>query len=291
MTTLNPERPDERPDLRRRSRASSVRGQVYRLLLSDIERCVAVPGQALSEKDVSVALDVSRTPVREAFLQLAEEGLVVIAPQRGTTVAKISSRQVRQAQFTREVLERSILAVACRTARDAGPGAGTETGPRTAGTETGPGTAGTLERILEVQRAAVARRDHAAFYEADREFHNELARLSGFDGAGRLAGGARIHLNRVRWLGLPEDRNLDVALAEHEEVAAAVAAGDAERGDAVFRGHLRGVLGTLPAVRERFPDYFDDDDDAGLSPLPDTAGLSIGWSQSEGGWNKSEASQ
>lgn len=288
MTTLNPERPDERPDLRRRSRASSVRGQVYRLLLSDIERCVAVPGQALSEKDVSVALDVSRTPVREAFLQLAEEGLVVIAPQRGTTVAKISSRQVRQAQFTREVLERSILAVACRTARDAGPGAGRDAGP---GARPGTQGAGTLERILEVQRAAVARRDHAAFYEADREFHNELARLSGFDGAGRLAGGARIHLNRVRWLGLPEDRNLDVALAEHEEVAAAVAAGDAERGDAVFRGHLRGVLGTLPAVRERFPDYFDDDDDAGLSPLPDTAGLAIGWSQSEGGWNKSEASQ
>lgn len=269
MTILNPERPDERADLRRRSRASSVRGQVYRLLLSDIERCVAVPGQALSEKDVSVALDVSRTPVREAFLQLAEEGLVVIAPQRGTTVAKISSRQVRQAQFTREVLERSILAVACRTARDAGP-------------ETGPGTAGTLERILEVQRSAVARRDHAAFYEADREFHNELARLSGFDGAGRLAGGARIHLNRVRWLGLPEDRNLDVALAEHEEVAAAVAAGDAERGDAVFRGHLRGVLGTLPAVRERFPDYFDEDDDAAQPPLPDTAGLTIGWNKSEG---------
>lgn len=258
MTTLNP----GQPDLRSRSRASSVRGQVYRLLLNDIERCVSKPGQALSEKDVSVALSVSRTPVREAFLQLAEEGLVVIAPQRGTTVAKISSRQVRQAQFTREVLERSILAVACRSARAAGPGAG---------------TAATLERILDVQRSAVARRDHAGFYEADREFHHELARLSGFDGAGKLAGGARIHLNRVRWLGLPEDRNLDVAVAEHEQIAAAVAAGDAARGDAVLRRHLRGVLGTLPVIRGLFPGYFDDEDDAGQPPLPDTADLSIGW--------------
>lgn len=252
MTTLNP----GQPDLRSRSRASSVRGQVYRLLLNDIERCVSKPGQALSEKDVSVALSVSRTPVREAFLQLAEEGLVVIAPQRGTTVAKISSRQVRQAQFTREVLERSILAVACRSA--------------------GPDS-GTLSQILDVQRAAVARRDHAGFYEADREFHNELARLSGFDGAGKLAGGARIHLNRVRWLGLPEERNLDVAVAEHEKIAAAVEAGDAAEGDVVLREHLRRVLGTLPVIRGLFPGYFDDDDDVGQPPLPDTADLSIGW--------------
>ena len=93
----------ERGDLRfsQRSRESSVRGQVYRKLLREIVTCVAEPGQSLSEKEVAAALGVSRTPVREAFLQLAEDGLVVISPQRGTAVAKISTRQVRQAQFTR----------------------------------------------------------------------------------------------------------------------------------------------------------------------------------------------
>lgn len=241
------------PDLRTRSRESSARGQVYRLLLNDIERCVSKPGQQLSEKEVSAALGVSRTPVREAFLQLAEEGLVVIAPQRGTTVAKISARQVRQAQFTREVLERSILAVACRNPRDVQG----------------------LRESLDAQRAAVERQDHAGFYEADREFHNEVARLSGFDGAGRLAGGARIHLNRVRWLGLPDRGNLTIALAEHAEIAEAVAAGDAGRGDSVLTRHLRAVLGTLPVIRGRFPGYFESDD-ADDSP-PDISGLTIGW--------------
>lgn len=266
MTTLNP----GQPDLRSRSRESSVRGQVYRLLLGDIERCVSKPGQQLSEKEVSVELGVSRTPVREAFLQLAEDGLIVIAPQRGTTVAKISGRQVREAQFTREVLERSILAVACQLA---GSGADEEDSDGESGAETG-----ILRASLVTQRAAIARQDHAAFYEADREFHGELARLSGFDGAGRVVGGARVHLNRVRWLGLPKDRNLAVAIAEHEEIVAAIEAGDARRGDAVLRTHLRGVLGTFPVIRELYPDYFDDDD-AGQPPLPDTAGLSIGWNE------------
>jgi DNA-binding GntR family transcriptional regulator len=250
MTTLNA----GMPDLRTRSRESSVRGQVYRLLLNDIERCVSKPGQQLSEKEVSATLGVSRTPVREAFLQLAEEGLVVIAPQRGTTVAKISAYQVRQAQFTREVLERSIFAVACRNSADGQ----------------------VLRENLDVQRSAVERQDIAGFYEADREFHGELARLSGYDGAGRLAGGARVHLNRVRWLGLPDRRNLEIALAEHIEIAAALAAGDAARGDTVLTQHMRGVLGTLPVIRGQYAGYFETDDD---NDPPDTSGLAIGWRQ------------
>lgn len=240
----------------RRSRESSVRGQLYRKLLRDIVRCDFAPGQSLSEKEVAAALGVSRTPVREAFLQLAEDELIVISPQRGTTVAKISARQVRQAQFTREVLERAILAVDCQHAM-------------------APACAG-LDAALYAQRRAAANLDYAAFYDADQLFHAELARLSGFDGVGRLAGAARGHLDRVRWLSLPEPNGIDVAVAQHEEIAAAVRAGDAEHGDRVLTVHLRSVLGVLPAIRDRFPGYFDHDDE-GLPELPDTSGLTIGW--------------
>lgn len=238
-----------------------MRGQVYRLLLRDIEQCLARPGDPLSEKEAAVRLGVSRTPVREAFLQLAEEGLIVISPQRGTAVAKISVRQVRQAQFAREVLERAILAVACQLS---GTGEGSD--QLYAG----------LDAALDAQRQAAARRDYAAFYEADRVFHAELARLSGFDGAGRLAGGARVHLNRVRWLGLPDSPGLDATIAEHAEIADAVKAGDAGRGDRALTAHLRNVLRALPGIAGRFGAYFDHDED-GLAVLPDTSGLSIGW--------------
>lgn len=241
-----------------------MRGQVYRILLRNIVRCVAKPGQSLSEKEVATALGVSRTPVREAFLQLAEDGLIVISPQRGTTVAKISTRQVRQAQFTREVLERAILAVDCQHA-------------------TADDCAG-LDAALYAQRQAAANLDYGALYDADQLFHAELARLSGFDGAGRLAGGARVHLNRVRWLSLPEPNGIDVLIAQHEDIASAVKAGNAQHGDEVLTVHLRSVLGVLPSMRERFADYFDADDED-LPALPDTSGLAIGWraGQRQGG--------
>ncbi len=243
-----------------RSRESSVRGQVYRLLLRDIVQCRAEPGQPLSEKEAAAALGVSRTPVREAFLQLAEDGLLIISPQRGTAVARISTRQVQQAQFVREVLERAVLAVDCQRV-------------------TADDCAG-LDAALYAQRQAARRKDYPAFYAADDQFHAELARLSGFDGVGRLAGGAGAHLNRVRWLSLPEPHGIDDALAQHEQIADAVKAGDGRRADQVLTAHLRAVLGTLPAIRERFPGYFDTGDD--LPALPDTSGLAIGWQAAPG---------
>jgi len=59
------------------------------------------PSQALSEKDLSLRLGVSRTPIREALIRLADEGLVDIFPQRGTLVAPIRVAEVIEAQFIR----------------------------------------------------------------------------------------------------------------------------------------------------------------------------------------------
>ncbi len=72
-----------------------VNQQIYRILRRDIVHCLIPPGTPLSEKEVSVRFAVSRQPVREAFIKLAENGLIQIRPQRGSYVNKISLSQVR----------------------------------------------------------------------------------------------------------------------------------------------------------------------------------------------------
>ena len=67
-----------------------VNQQIYRILRRDIVHCLIAPGTPLSEKEVSVRFNVSRQPVREAFIKLAENGLIQIRPQRG---------QLRQQNF------------------------------------------------------------------------------------------------------------------------------------------------------------------------------------------------
>lgn len=78
-----------------------VNQQIYRIPRKDIVECAIPPGKLLSEKEISTRFSVSRQPVREAFLKLAEAGLVQVLPQRGTFVMKISEQRVADARFIR----------------------------------------------------------------------------------------------------------------------------------------------------------------------------------------------
>ena len=86
-----------------------VNQQIYRILRRDIVHCLIPPGTPLSEKEVSVRFDVSRQPVREAFIKLAENGLIQIRPQRGSYVNKISLSQVRNGCFVRQAIECAVV--------------------------------------------------------------------------------------------------------------------------------------------------------------------------------------
>ena len=65
------------------------------------------PGSALSDRDLCETLNMSRTPVREALLRLANLGLVEIRPQAGTFVSRIRMEEVLEANFIRRELERA----------------------------------------------------------------------------------------------------------------------------------------------------------------------------------------
>ena len=62
----------------------SVRDWTFRTILYNLVNLVLPPGSAVSENDVAAALGTSRTPVREAFIRLAQDGLLVVYPQKGT---------------------------------------------------------------------------------------------------------------------------------------------------------------------------------------------------------------
>ena len=83
----------------------NVRQRLYQALRQAIIRMVLAPGRALSEKEIADTFDVSRQPVREAFIRLSESGLLEVRPQRGTYVVRISEGAVMEARFVREAVE------------------------------------------------------------------------------------------------------------------------------------------------------------------------------------------
>src|SRR5215213_815260 len=69
-------------------------------------------GRLIGEGEVSDAVGVSRTPVREAFLRLEAEGMLRLYPKRGALVVPISAREVEDVMETRALVERFAVAKA-----------------------------------------------------------------------------------------------------------------------------------------------------------------------------------
>ena len=86
-------------------RAKSLTTQVFEELLEDIVSGRRASGTMLSEKAVSQEFGTSKTPVREAFVQLQSLGLVDVLPQRGCLVFSPTVEQVRSLSEVRIVLE------------------------------------------------------------------------------------------------------------------------------------------------------------------------------------------
>lgn len=216
--------------------SAPVGPQLLRLLRGKVVHNDWVPGAQLSEAEVAKAFGVSRQPVREAFIKLAEEGLVEIRPQRGTFVRKISASAVLDARFVREAIEADVVRLVAQ-APD-------------------PATLQELGRLIEAQRK-VAGNDPRAFVPLDDAFHRTLAQAAGRTYAWSVIESLKSQMDRVRQLST---RKFPMArlIAQHEAVVAAIAAGDPAGAEAAMREHLRAILTDLPLIRESLPEYFDD---------------------------------
>lgn len=217
--------------LRRRVRVSD---RVHEELVQAIRDLRLSPGQPISENDLTLAMQVSRTPVREALGRLAEGGLVTVIPQVGTKVSLISLREVREAQFVREHLEVAAFAEGCADSElDVAP----------------------LRAVLAEQAKAVSAGDIAAFFTTDEEFHAAIFGLTGHTLAWETIQAMKVQLDRVRRLSVPDSAKLGELFAEHTAIADALAAGSAEAGCALVARHARRVLAYAPDLLQQHPDW------------------------------------
>lgn len=223
-------------------RRASTRSQVYNVLKRAIVSLDLPPGRALSENELAQRHAVSRTPVREALIRLADEGLVEVVPQLGTFVSRISVRDVREVQFIRETLERASLRGVIERI--------TSTGERT------------LRRLLDEQRDAAADNDLHRWFATDEELHRTLLEIGGHPKVWPIVASAKAHLDRLRLLSLPDREILEELHTQHTELVDMVVAKQRRKADAVLTRHLRVALGVLEPLERTYPDYFLLDDDS-----------------------------
>lgn len=214
----------QQPLMKPRSTAQNV----YALLRTDIVLGVLRPLDTIREGDIAERLAVSRTPVREALLRLANLGLVDIFPQSGTRVAPIRLEKVRAAQLIREAVEVEVVRRACDAAREE--------------------SWATLQHLIEDQTLAAKRNDLRRLFELDEEFHRAIHRAADLLSVADELEDVKVHLNRLRFISVNWPRGADKITSEHEAILAALRTRDKERAAKAMTVHLRAVLPVLDRI-------------------------------------------
>jgi len=197
------------------------------------------PGEAIIEKDIALAQRVSRTPVREALLKLAGEGLVDTVSKSGTFVARIPLTELPEAIVVRKALEQVTARSAATNARRS--------------------EVTTLRAILERQREADAAGDRGAFHAADEALHAAIATVGGYPGIWALVQGVKTQIDRYRQLTLPQPGRMARVIEEHAAIVAAIEDHDAERAAAAMEKHLDALRISMEDIRRMNPDFFYED--------------------------------
>lgn len=194
--------------------------QIYRLLRELIVTIQLVPGQRISEKEISESLGASKTPVREALIRLEDAGLVSIIPKSGTYVTPIRIASFIDGCFTRIQLETGAV-------------------KRAAERHGSAFNAPNLDDILERQRQAIAAVDDKAFFELDQEFHQAIFQTAGVSGAWLLLERSQTEVNRMRHLKrVRHIRRHAKVLADHEAIVMAIQAGKPAAAEAAMHRHI-----------------------------------------------------
>lgn len=209
------------------------RRQNVRELIAEALRAALVtgemrPGAVYSAPALAERFGVSPTPVREAMLDLAKEGLVIAVRNKGFRVTELSERDLDEITDVRALVEVPTVG-------------------RVAGTASGE--AAKLRPLGEAVVAAAERGDILGYVEADTAFHLDLLALAG---NAHLVEVVRDLRHRSRLYGLPslaERGELLPSAREHLQLLDLVVAGDAPAAEALMRHHLRHVRGIWAGPR------------------------------------------
>jgi DNA-binding GntR family transcriptional regulator len=227
---------DRQRNLARLAGRASVQ-QIYEDLHDRIVSGALPPGEALTEAGMALSYGLSRTPIREVFWRLNDEGLLRVVPQVGTFVAPISIAAVNDSQFVRETLE-------CRAIQDAARAA---TAAEVAA----------LRQNVATQIEAIRAGAFSRFFALDEAMHRRLMEMAGHNSVWPIIAGAKAQLDRVRFLSLKEPAWPDMILAQHAALIDRVEAHDAEGARAVMQEHLRTAFAAIDRIAEENARFFE----------------------------------
>ncbi|AOT70703.1 GntR family transcriptional regulator [Geosporobacter ferrireducens] len=213
--------------------------EIYHALKKDILNLRLTPGQLISENEISKKYNVSRTPVKTAFLRLSSEKYIEIVPQKGTYVTLLDMELIKEIIYMRTVLETTVIKgvlgnvpaeILCK-----------------------------LSDNLKKQEEIVKQPDidPSEFYKIDSQFHGILFDFAGKTRLWQIIQEFQVYYTRFRMLDIVAVGRFDRLYEEHCELFDIIKSGDKERLDEMMERHLHGNINRLgDKIHNELKDYF-----------------------------------
>lgn len=198
---------------------NSLSAQVFETLRAAIFEGTFRPGDPLREMHIARDLQVSQVVIREALLQLERLGLVVRVPNTGTSVTKLSKKEIQERVAIRLQLEELAFVEAAKRVT--------------------PDNVAELGRRLAILSAAIASNAYIEMQQADLDFHQYVWEMSGNDLLSQTLEQTTAPLfafiSLLRKSGLESLRD---TVRSHERLVLALRSNNAERIKKEVRQHI-----------------------------------------------------
>jgi DNA-binding GntR family transcriptional regulator len=200
------------------SRTKSLKEKAYDILKELILTGRLEQGKLHNEKRLAEVLGVSRTPVREALLELSREGMVSFVPSKGVKVLKITPKQVQEVFELRRIIEGYII--------------------KSIPKQLTPVDLKKIEKILGKQDRSASKDEELSFIEMDKEFHLFMASKMGNQQIETILQNLRdqIHLMGIR--AIKDQSRSQQVLKEHQRIFSALKKKDGKRAHEELMKHL-----------------------------------------------------
>ena len=209
---------------------------VYERLHADIVTLKLLPGEKLSEGEIARQLEVSRQPVREAFIRLHNLELLLVQPQRSTEVRRISERSIRNARFVRLAVEIEVVRLAC-----------------TRGVQSYEAR---FRTNLKQQQSAIKSGNTSRFQELDYKFHRLICQAADCEHAYETIESSKSQIERLCLLALSDAEELAVTFEDHCQLFEFISGKQTAKAASTMRKHLQRLDAVVEAVKREHTEYF-----------------------------------
>lgn len=228
----------------KKEKNESVGDYAVRVIEYNIINMSLPPGTFISEKIISDMLDISRTPVREAFSSLEKVNFIEIYPQKASRVSLIDIDIIDETNFIRRTFEKEIIKTVCEkhSVEDLN----------------------LLSDNISQYKKNIKDDDLYKLLNIDNNFHKILFLIANKKLTYSIVEDSMKHINRARIFNIIEmDKNKTLTnrnrtLKEHQDIFQAIKEKNSKKAISLIETHLTHVTEDLEFLKSKFPNYFKD---------------------------------